>query len=183
MRDVDVSRYYPSVLKEAKEFHEIAARENEMFKIIWFALDDCLNDQFILDSTKNGVSRREIMLKITPKASDTLDERKFRLLSRYNEMLPYTVPDLKQKLANLCGAKGYRINLVNNLFSLEVRVELIAKKNLESVQEMLERIVPMNMTLFVDLLYNQHLTLKKYPHSMLKNFTHSALRNEVMSNV
>jgi len=48
---------------------------------------------------------------------------------------------------------------------------------------MLERIVPMNMTLFVDLLYNQHLTLKKYPHSMLKNFTHSALRNEVMSNV
>ncbi|WP_019555192.1 putative phage tail protein [Propionispira raffinosivorans] len=182
MRDVDVSRYYPSVVKEAKEFHEIAARENEMFKIIWLALDDCLNDQFILDSTKNGVSRREIMLKITPKASDTLDERKFRLLMRYNEMLPYTVPDLKQKLANLCGANGYRINLVNNLFSLEVRVELIAKKNLESVQEMLERIVPMNMTLFVDLLYNQHFTLGKLTHEQLRKYTHNTLRNEVIPN-
>ena len=180
MRDVDVFRYYPDIVKAAKEFHEIASIENEIFKMIWLALDNCLNDQFIRDATENGVSRREVMFKITPYATDTLDERKFRLLSRYNEMLPYTVPDLHQKLTNLCGAKGYRVNLVNNLFSLEVRVELIAKKNLQSVKEMLERIVPMNMILFVDLMYNQHLTLKKYPHSTLKNFTHSKLRNEVM---
>lgn len=181
MRDVDVSKYYPTIMKEIREFQQIAEVENPEFNLVWQELQNVLDDQFIRDATVNGVSRRERMLKITPFTSDTLDERKFRLLARYNEDIPYTVPNLKISLANICGSNGYRMNLINNTFTLIIKVELVAKRNLETVRQLLERVVPMNMIIDLDLMYNQHKTLHPYTHRQLQQFTQYALRNEVLT--
>lgn len=181
MREVDVAKYYPAIMQEIREFQHISTAENPEFNLVWQELQNVLDDQFIRDATLNGVARREKMLKITPFSSDTLDERKFRLLTRYNEDIPYTVPNLKRSLANICGPTGYRINLINNTFTLIVKVELIAKRNLQTVQELLERVVPLNMIIDCDLMYNQHKTLRVYTHRQLKQFTQYALRNEVLT--
>lgn len=181
MRNVDVSKYYPAIMQEIREFQHIAQAENPEFNLILQELQNVLDDQFIRDATLNGVSRRERMLKITPFSSDTMDERKFRLLTRYNEDIPYTVPNLKISLANICGSSGYRLNLINNTFTLIVKVELVAKRNLQTVQELLERVVPLNMIIDCDLMYNQHKTLHVYTHRQLKQFTQYALRNEVLT--
>lgn len=181
LRNVDVSKYYPMVMKEIREFQQIAEVENPECIFVWQALQNVLDDQFIKDATLNGVARRERMLKIAPKASETLDERKFRLLARYNEDIPYTVPNLKICLANICGANGYRLNLIHNTFTVMIKVELVSKNNLETVRELLERLVPLNMIIDLDLMYNQHKTLHPYTHRQLQQFTQFALRNEVLT--
>lgn len=181
MREVDVSKYYPAIMKEVREFQHIATAETPELNLIQQELQNVLDDQFIRDATLNGVARRERPLKIIPKTSDTLDVRKFRLLSRYNEDIPYTVPNLRNQLANLCGTNGYRMNLVNNTFTLIVKVELVAKQNLDTVGELLERVVPLNMIIDLDLMYNQHKTLRQFTHRQLQQFKQAVLRNEVLT--
>jgi len=178
--DRSLINYFPEVLKEVRELKAIVEAEEPEIVNLWTALKNALNDQFVNDATENGVSRLEKILKITPKATDTLDVRKFRILTRYNEQLPYTYRTLEQQLVTLCGENGYSIQLNSNEYTLKVRVELSAKGKFDEVNNLLHRIVPANMIIDLSLLYNQHSTLANFTHSQLSTFTQEQLRNEVI---
>lgn len=175
--------YLPHVLRDVREYKVvlITAEQPEMITS-WQAVDDALNDQFIEDATENGVSRWEKILGITPKATATLALRKFTILTRINEQLPFTITTLNEKLKILCGENGYSISLNNSAYILQVRVELTAKSNFNDVKALLKRIIPANLVIDLSLKYNQHQTLAQYTHGYLKQFTQYELRNEVMSN-
>lgn len=177
----EIQSYFPDLLKEVKEFRKLAEAENPELLFLWDELGEVLDNQFIDTATKTGVARREKMLKISPKATDTLEERKFRLLARYNENLPYTLRAMHSQLSILCGENGYRLEINYGAFTLKAKLELTNKKNVDAVGEMLERIVPMNMLLKVELMYNQHQTLRQFTHEELKKFTQLGLREEVLS--
>lgn len=181
MRNIDISKYWPDVIKNAREFKQISDAENPEFNILQEESQNIMNDQFVLDSTINGVNRREKTFKIIPKTSETLDERKFRLLARMNEDIPFTVPNLHNQLKNLCGEDGYSLTILNNDFTVIVKVALVSKNNFNSVQELLERVIPQNMIIDCILMYNQHLTLANYTHNQLATMTHNFIRNEVLS--
>lgn len=178
----EIQSYFPDLLKEVKEFQKLAEAENPELLFLWDELEQALDNQFIDTATKTGVARRERMLKITPKATETLAERKFRLMARYNENLPYTLRTLQSQLSILCGEKGYRLEINYGAFSLKAKLELTNKKNVEAVGEMLERIVPMNMLLTVELLYNQHQELRQLTHGAMRAYTHDGLREETFGN-
>ena len=180
MRNVDVARYLPLIIKETQEFKQIKIAENPEFQCIWQYIADIMNDEFIHSSTENGVIRREKMLNIMPLSSDTLNDRKFRLLAAYGNELPYTVPMLHRLLGNLCGVNGYRLQIEYNNHAVIVKVMLSSKRRLNATVDMLERIVPQNMILDIGLLYNQHFTLNKLRHKEMNKFTHYQLRNEVI---
>ncbi|MDF2989444.1 MAG: hypothetical protein K0R50_4954, partial [Eubacterium sp.] len=112
-REINILNYLPEFLTEFREFRELAAAENPELLSIWGILEDVLKDQFVADSTENGIKRWETILKIFPKGSDTLDIRKFRILARLNEKLPYTKRTLERQLTVLCGEDGYSVNLKN----------------------------------------------------------------------
>jgi hypothetical protein len=178
--DRNLIDYLPDVLKEVRELKLILQSEQVEVESLWDALEKALNDQFVLDSTENGVLRWEKILKITPKATDSLDARKFRILTRLNEQLPYTMAILKQQLNALCGSDGYSIKLYNDTYTLEVKVNLTAKSNFEDVSALLHRTVPANIVIDLKLLCNQHLTLAQFTHEQLHAYTHNQLRNEVL---
>ena len=175
--------YLPEFLKNIKEYKAILtdAVQPEVIELFG-AVDNGMNDQFIMDATENGVSRWEKMLKIIPKATHTLDDRRFAILTRMNEQLPYTMESLKRQLESLCGKDRYSVELDGNNFLLRVRIALSAKNNYKKVCEMLERIVPANMVIDVSLMYNTNQTLSAYTHRQLSAYTHEQLRNEVVNN-
>lgn len=179
VREINTLNYLPEFLKEFREFREIAAAENPELLSIWGILEDLLNDQFVAISTENGVKRWETILKISPKGSDSLEVRKFRILARLNEKLPYTQKILEQQLATLCGESGYSVELKNNEYTLVVRVALTAKSKFEEVDNLLRRIVPANMIIDLSLLYNQYSKLAGYTHAELAQYAHEQLRSEV----
>lgn len=172
--------YLPRVSKEVREFKTIADTEQPEIAAVWEALEAALDDQFVLDATENGVSRWEKILKIVPQATRTLDERKFLILVRLNEELPYTMTTLKQRLAGLCGEDGYSVELNNAAYTLTVEVALVAKNSMADVAALLQRAAPANLVINITLKYNRYSTLAEYTHLELAAYTHDYLRNEVL---
>ncbi len=179
-REINILNYLPEFLWEFREFKELAAAENPELLSLWGILEDVLKDQFVGDSTENGIKRWETILKVFPKGSDTLDVRKFRILARLNEKLPYTKRTLERQLAVLCGEEGYSVNLKNDKYTLVVRVELTAKEKFNEVNSLLRRIVPANLLIDLSLLYNTHAILSRFTNGQLAAYTHEQLRSEVL---
>jgi hypothetical protein len=179
-KEVKIIDYLPGVLKEVREFKAINTAENPELSSLWDAIEDVFSDQFVNDATENGVKRWESSLEISPKGTDALDVRKFRIISRLNEQLPYTYAKLKQQLETLCGESGYSIALLNNEYKLIVRVELSVRGKFTEVGSLLNRTVPANLVIDLSLMYNQHSAFSNFTHSQLSNYTHYLLRNEVI---
>ena len=181
IRTIDLTGYLPEALKDVTEMRAIMEAETPEVQAIWDACEDCMNDQFISEATENGVARRENMLGITPFATDTIADRKFRLLSRYNENIPYTRKNLARMLESLCGADGYQLTILTNDLTVRVKVALTVKKQRNSVEELLERVLPYNMIFTVDLLYNTWERYKPYTWSEVGTLTWKKLKEEVLT--
>ncbi len=177
----EIKSYFPDILNEVKEFKLIDEAENPELLFLWEQSEKIFNNQFIVTSDETGVKIVEDMLELKPKASDTLQERKFKILTKYNEDIPYTIRKLNEVLTTLCGENGFKIAINRNIFNIHIKVELISKKNVDAVTELLERIIPMNMIYKVSLLYNQHQMLVPYTHEQLSVLTHKDIREEVLT--
>ena len=175
--------YLPHIIRDVREYKAIMndAEQPEMVDS-WGAVEDAMNDQFIVDATENGVKRWEKILGIVPQATLTLDERKFTILTRINEQLPFTLRTLEESLKSLCGKDGYVVQLQANEYILVVKVALVAVQNYNDVERLLQRIVPANMIIQLSIIYNTHEVLGAFTHQRLHNYTHYQLRNEVITN-
>ena len=180
-KKIDMIRKVPDVLKDIREIKALIDTENIELNLISNALALYLNNTFVDTADEYGIGRWESILKILPKLTDSLDERRFRVLSRINERLPFTVRSLEQQLSTLCGPSGYTVELLNKQYLLKVRVELTAKSKLEDVRALLNRVVPANMVIDLDLLYNQHSDFDGFTHKELEVYTHQQLRDEVIN--
>ncbi len=181
-RTINLTDYQPDILKNVTEMRAIMNAETPLIQAVWDACESCMNDQFISEATENGIARREKMLDITPYATDTLADRRFRLLSRYNENTPYTKKSLVNMLETLCGKDGYQLTILTSEFTVRVRVALTVRKQSDSVRELLERILPYNMIFSVELLYNIWQQFKSYTWAETEKFTWTELKEEVLPN-
>lgn len=178
--DRELIDYLPDFLKEFREFKELMRAEQPEIELLWNYIDKVLNDYFIEDARESGIKRFETILSIKPKDTDSLEDRRFRIMARWNEQLPYTMNVLRMQLEKLCGADGYKVELKNNEYTLIVRVALVAKNNYNDVKSYLERMTPANMVIDLSLLYNQYKNFKDYTYKQLKTKTYKQLREEAI---
>ena len=171
--------YLPYVVRDYSEFQGLTAGEQPEFEQAWNRADELLDNQFVLTAGNLGLSRWEEILGIVPKATDTLDDRRFRVLTRLNEELPYTLPQLRNILQTLCGEGNFSAEIESETYELIVKIGLAAKRNLEAL---LERVSPENLIINLSQLYNTHAELGRFTHAQLAAYTHHDLRNEVMNN-
>ena len=136
-------------------------------------------DLFTGTATEHGIERRERLYGIFPKDTDTLEDRRFRVRTKENDKIPYTIGTLRQRLETLCGKDGYKIEVTKDTVS--VKVDLTRKTMYEDAKGLLEKMVPLNMLLNVSLLYNQYKTFSKYTHEELSKYTYEQLREEVLN--
>ncbi len=172
--------YCPQMLQEFQEFQAIADTEQKEIDGLWESQYGVLDDQFAATASERGVMRWEKILGYTPKSTSSLQERRFLILTRLAEELPYTMGMLRQQLDALCGKGGYTVRLINEEYLVVVRVALTAKGNYGDVADLLRRVFPANMVLDLSLLYNQHGTVGQLTHGQIKAYTHDQLRNEVI---
>lgn len=178
---VNTLGYLPPVLSVLREFKTLANVVDPELDLLWTEIENAFNDQYIDDATENGIERFESMLNIVPKATETLQDRKFKISTVWNEQLPYTHKSLIQRLNKLCGEDGYTLEITTLDYTVKVRIELVVKNQFDAVHDLLERIVPLNMIIDLDLRYNTYAVLSAYAYSQLSAFTYSDLRNEVVA--
>lgn len=171
--------YLPPFMQEYHEMKKIMEVEQPEIDGLWEDCANALDDQFVLSATENGVRRWEKVIGITPKDTDTLDERKFRILSKMNQELPYTITKLKESLDVLCGKGNFSINLQTANYHIEVKLALTNKNNYSDVVDLLSKMIPANLTQWVQIMYNDHNVVSQFTHNGLTSYTHEQLRNEV----
>lgn len=172
--------YLPSVLQEFEEFKELFKAEQKQVNELWEVIYGILNEAFIDTAEDTGLKRWETILNITPLDTDTTAVRRMRIQAKLIEDVPYTWNNLKKMLGSLCGEDGYTLELKNKEYTLVIKVALTSKKMKEEVTTMCDRVVPANLILDIDLMYNTHGILRGYTHRQLRQFTHGQLRNEVL---
>ena len=135
-------------------------------------------DLFTGTATENGIARRENLYNIIPKDTDTLEDRRYRVLTKENSEIPYTIRSLKRKLETLCGENGVTIELTEE--KITVKVALARKGMYEDTAKMLEEIVPLNLLTECLQMYNTWEMLESYTWAELANRTWEQLRSEVL---
>ena len=178
--EIHLLEYLPDYLKQVKELNAICDTEEKELETIEEQLVQLMDDCFLSSCGITGIKRYESMLETEPLPGDSLEDRRFRLLAKWNNTVPYNFAYLQRQLALLCGADGYRMQLDQKKGTLTVKVVLVSKNMLESVRQMLENVIPCSICLDVDLLYNQYGTVKKYTCGQLKQYTYRQIREEVM---
>ena len=192
--DRKLINYLPHFMQEYVEMQEIMNAEQPEVDRLWLEVDNVLADQFllkeddgfanqfILEPTENGVTRWESMLGISPKDTDSLNERGFRILTKLNQELPYTLRKLEQALSNLCGNDMFSIELRAAEYHIEIKLGLSNQNSYQEVSNLLRKMVPANMTQWVQIMYNRHETWAAYTHSNMARYTHERLKKEVVTN-
>ena len=172
--------YLPPILLKTYEFPLLCETEQPEIDRLHDAADAVLDAQFISTAGDSAIARYEKIFGITPMDTDTLAERRFKVLTRINTQLPFSVRRLRQQLATLCGADGYRMEIDGDRYTLTVKVALTAKRNQQAVEELLADSVSANMICTTSLLYNQHADLTRFTHAQLALLTHFEIREEVL---
>lgn len=178
-KEVDLVSYLPPYLQEYNRETVAALKaENPEFGLVWEVLEQVLNNEFIETADDLGLSRWEKILGIFPDTTDTIENRRFRIMARMIETRPYTVPQLKNILRNLCGEDNYSVQVSD--YVLIVRIGLTSRSNYSDIEALLQKISPANMVIDLSLAYNQHQSLLPMTHAQLAAMTHYEIRNEIM---
>lgn len=172
--------YLPPILLKTYEFPLLCDTEQGEFDRLAEAADAVLDAQFLSTAGEYAISRYEKIFGVVPQDTDTLDERRFKVLTKINTQLPFSVRRLRQQLATLCGEDGYTLEVSGGKYTLAVKVALTAKRNQQAVEELLEDIVPANMVCTTSLLYNTWEQIKRLTWGELKKLTWREIKEEVL---
>ena len=176
----NILEYLPDFLKEVKEIVIHAKAQEPELAAVWDASENAFADQFLYSMTENGIKRWEKMLQIIPMGTETLEDRRFRIINRINAQLPYSYKMIDGHLIQMCGEGGYRMTYNKDTWTLEIRLALTSAKQYTEIQSIVSEMIPANIILNVDLLYNTYEMLEVYTYGHLEQFTYDQLRNEVL---
>ena len=172
------NEYLPDVLREILEFKELGKTTDERFALLDQESKCVLNNSFISSLDDYGCCRWEKMLHLAKRDTDSIEDRRLRILTKFLNQLPYTEKRLREMLDSICGVGEYTLKVDIELDCVRVRIALSRKNQIHEVNKMLEDVVPLNLWLDVDLLYNQHDYLANYAHRHLRKYTHKQLKEE-----
>lgn len=172
--------YLPDALRPYRELRAITAGQQVLFEDLWQSLNRALDNQFLVTADDYALGRWEGILGIYPRGTETLDERRARIMARLCEQLPFTLRTLRSQLEALCGAGGFTIELFSGNNALRVRAPLVFRHYKEDMEQLLKRVVPSAIWIDFDLERNPHRKLGAFTHASLAQYTHDDLENEVI---
>lgn len=121
-RPVDLLRYLPQYLQEYVEMYHLITAENPEFKFVANNCKKVLNNTFILYCDKDGIQRFEKILNIVGSDDETLEFRQSRVMINWNDLVPYTLKALTNKLITMQGNNdiqiildGYKISIITHM--------------------------------------------------------------------
>lgn len=143
--------YLPEMLRDFAELQALMTSQQLEFEQLWDAIDVLLEDQFVQTAGAVGLARWEKILGMIPKGTDTLETRRFRILAQLNERLPYTLPNFRNMLDNLCGPGNTKVEVSEERNILRISIGETVWTKLSEIKALTERITPANLYLLYNL--------------------------------
>lgn len=137
--------YLPEVLQGVQDYQCIAGAEDpELDRDL--TVNAVENEQYVDSATLYGIRRRESILAIIPdESAESILFRRRRILARYQDLSPYTLPILIAKLDILLGHFNYTLTTDFDHYALYVQMNApLLLGEAAALQEM-ARMVPCNI--------------------------------------
>lgn len=168
----------PQILTQIPDIAQLYAINETQCTALDNAVQELDDDIFLADMHESHIERWESILKLTPSTTDTLEERRFRVKTTMMDKLPYTYRVLINKLDELCPG-GYEVTLNSNKTHLGIALAIRSASSRNDVVELVEKILPLNMTYEVTELFARYSALNgNYTHADLSVFTHQEIRED-----
>ena len=148
-REVDILGYWPEVVKNIRDFHQLAAAEEPEFNLLYSCVLRFIQDTFILSATEWSISRYERIFNLETYPTDTLDQRRARILMSVTRQLPYTMRALRLMLQSLLGDGNFKATVDPIRSELNVLVNVRAAHQMDDVRALLSAVVPANLSVTV----------------------------------
>lgn len=168
---VDILRSWPPYLQEKLEMQELAETLNLSLKELYAAMDKAYRNFFVMTADEEGLARFEAYYDIQPRNDSTLEDRRLEILAKMQTRLPYTKRMLNQLLKALLGEDMYTLEIKTSEYLVKVTVELRRKNQVQSVADLLRRVIPANMNYEILIRYNQYYMLTKFTYEELAAYT------------
>lgn len=159
-RVISLATFLPPVTRDSKDVQELMRIEDMELQALWEAMCDIFYNQFISTMTAYGLQQWEKIFDVMPKASDTLQDRRTRILQLLIGTRPYTVLSFQAILDNIYGPGNVTIHVDNDKYEfwMELTADMM-RKNM-SIREFAETIVPKNLLILIS--NTQNATLRQY---------------------
>ena len=133
-------------MQSFKELREITRVEETQLNQIDEDVAQILNEAFIMDCSEYGIQKYESILGILPEITDSLEDRKARVLIRWNDSLPYTIRTLIEKLNSYCGVNNYDLVLDRlNDYEITIYTHFRLHTAIQELEATLDKMIPLNV--------------------------------------
>lgn len=146
-KEVDLLSYWMPVLKQIKEFKEIAKAEEPELRYLLEECDRTLSNFFITTADEYGISRFERMMGIFPDEGEDLETRRFNVLVKWNDKVPYTDEELHNRLLSLCGEGKFTVTPQYEDYTIDITTEVGIRGGFDAVTTLILDMLPCNLVL------------------------------------
>lgn len=133
-------------MQEYKEMQEIMGTEQQFLEPLEVTMRELLDNNFILTANERGIRKYEKLLNIKPVPEDTLETRRMKVLSRWNNFVPYTWRVLIKRMDFVCG-NHYKLLPDFHHYQLGIRVWLEGCGQADALDHLLRCMMPANILL------------------------------------
>lgn len=175
-REVNLSNLLPQIYKQIADYRAMVNSSGREVHKLYEKLTESFNNQFISTSSLESIRKWEERFGITPNGTDTLEERRFRVLAKFTDFPPYTERYLIDRLNDLCGVGNWRMFTDYESYRLVVQITLESLANNETVLNVVRSIIPANLELDVQRFRVRYSELNEYTHSELGEYTQEELK-------
>lgn len=145
IRNVELIRHLPPFLQKYREMRIVTNAENPEFQFVMDESERIKDNTFILSADEDGIARFEKILGIYAAKDESLDTRRSRVMSRWNDISPYTYNALVSKLHSLHGSDNFIINRKYDDYEIEIITHLEVQGQMEELDRILDYIMPANL--------------------------------------
>lgn len=147
-RNVDLWKHLPPFLQDFREMCELVKTENPEFTLAAQEADSMVNELFIQTATDMGLKRFEKILGISPAKGDSLESRRSAIMTRWNDITPYTMTALKNKIITIQGNDEVEIILsTNRPYEIEIITNLEFPGQVNDLAYLIQTMIPCNLVI------------------------------------
>lgn len=147
---VDLLKKLPVYHRQIYEYQQIAGAQTPELEALLIAIDFVLDNWFIETASEYGIARQEKIAGITPEAGIDLETRRYILLSKMTEKIPYTDDTLEERLASMCGGEDYYSVMRDYLnYKINVTTKVVDKGAFDEICNALVKMLPCNLILTI----------------------------------
>jgi hypothetical protein len=141
-----ILQYLPGFYREIEDFVELDKTESAELDAMESAVQQMLNDQFVMTASAAGIKRREKMLGIQANpATESLEFRRARIINRYSLKPPFTSRFLQEQLDRLVGPGRTLVEVDPVNFLLTITVAIQDAELFREVEHTVKQIKPANI--------------------------------------